>query len=292
MMAVEREIATAVASARAPADRPHCLNLGCGSRFHPAWVNLDLSPQHASVRRHDVTGPLPFADRTFDAVYHAHLLEHLPRERAAPFLHECFRVLESGGVLRVVVPDLEQIARLYLESLDAAWEGELDARRRHTWAVLEIYDQAVREHPGGEMLAYLAQATAQPADLAWYRVGADGAVIRQHLERVAPASRPGLLRRGRQLLRGGWRERLIRWLLGREYGLLQAARFRQGGEIHRWMYDRQSLRELLTAAGFVAFRLTAAGESGIPGWADDHLDTQPDGAAAKPDSLYAEAVRP
>lgn len=291
-MAVEWEVATAVASPRGPAERPHCLNLGCGGRFHPAWVNLDLNPQHASVRRHDVTAPLPFADRTFDAVYHAHLLEHLPRDRAVPFLGECLRVLKSGGVLRVVVPDLEQIARLYLESLGAAWEGDPEARRRHTWAVLEMYDQAVRERPGGEMLAYLAQARAQPADLAWYRVGADGAVIRQHLERALPAPPSSLLHRARQLLRGGWRKRLIRWLLGREYHLLQSARFRQGGEIHRWMYDRQSLRELLTAAGFVAFRLTAAGESAISGWADDHLDTQPDGAAAKPDSLYAEAVRP
>ena len=58
------------------------------------------------------------------------------------------------------------------------------------------------------------------------------------------------------------------------------------------MYDRQSLRELLTEAGFAAFQLTTAGDSAIPGWADDRLDTQPDGAAAKPDSLYAEAVRP
>ncbi len=291
-MAGEREFPTAIASLRVPAARPHCLNLGCGGRFHPAWVNLDLCPQNASVRRHDVATPLPFADRSFDAVYHAHLLEHLPRERAVPFLCECLRVLKSGGVLRVVVPDLEQIARLYLESLDTAWKGEPEARRRHTWAVLEMYDQVVRERPGGEMLAYLAQATALPADLAWYRVGADGAVIRQHLEHVEPAPPPGLLHRGRQLLRGGWRERLIRWLLGREYDVLQAARFRQGGEIHRWMYDRQSLRELLTAAGFVAFRVVTAGESAIPGWADDHLDTQPDGAPAKPDSLYAEAVRP
>src|SRR5260370_31523440 len=112
------------------------------------------------------------------------------------------------------------------------------------------------------------------------------------MEHVEPAPPPGLLHRGRQLLRGGWRERLIRWLLGREYDVLQAARFRQGGEIHRWMYDRQSLRELLTAAGFVAFRVVTAGESAIPGWADDHLDTQPDRAPAKPDSPYAAAVRP
>jgi hypothetical protein len=76
------------------------------------------------------------------------------------------------------------------------------------------------------------------------------------------------------------------------YEVLQRGRFRRSGEVHQWMYDRQSLRDLLTTAGFTRFRLVAAGESGIPGWDDDCLDTQSDGTPAKPDSLYAEAIRP
>ncbi len=268
-------------------DRPRRLQLGCGSRFHPAWANLDLHPQHPSVRAHDVTAPLPFPDRHFDAVYHAHLLEHLPRAQALPFLRECFRVLTPRGILRVVVPDLEQIAELYLAALDDAWHGDAGARQRHAWTVLEMYDQVVRDRPGGAMLDYLRGAAA--CDVAWYRLGADGRIIRQHLERITlPAGT------GRRLasLCSGWRERLVRWLLGREYALLQIGRFRAGGEVHQWMYDRQSLREIVTAAGFAEFRLTGAGESAIPGWAAEHLDTQPDGTPIKPDSLYAEAVRP
>jgi SAM-dependent methyltransferase len=233
---------------------------------------------------------LPFPAQYFDAVYHAHLLEHLPRASALPFLRECHRVLKPGGILRIVVPDLEQIARLYLEAVPRAWLGDAEARRRHAWAMLEMYDQVVREQPGGEMLTYLAGA--EPADLAWYRLGADGRIIREHLERrVEPPAPPGRARRLTNLFRG-WRERLIRRLLGREYALLQLGRFRRGGEVHLWMYDRHSLRELVGAAGFVDVRRTNAEDSAIPGWADEHLDVQPDGAAAKPDSLYAEAVRP
>jgi predicted SAM-dependent methyltransferase len=270
-------------------DRPCRLHLGCGGRHHPDWLNLDLKPQHPSVARFDVTEPLPFGDQQFDAVYHAHLLEHLPRASALPFLRECHRVLKPGGILRVVVPDLEQIARIYLESVSRAWLGDAEAQRRHAWALMEMYDQVVREQPGGEMLPYLAGAA--PADIAWYRLGADGAIIRGHLEHSAPPyTLAGQARWLAWLM--GWRERLVRWLLGRDYGLLQIGRFRRAGEVHLWMYDRHSLRAVVTAAGFVDFRRTTADDSAIPGWTTDHLDTQADGTAVKPDSLYAEAVRP
>ena len=263
------------------------LHLGCGARFHPAWINVDLQPLDPSIVKHDVLTPLPFADVEFGAVYHAHLLEHLPRDRVPAFLRDCFRVLKPGGVLRVVVPDLEQIARLYLDSLQEAWDGDPEAQQRYRWAMLEMYDQVVRERPGGEMLAYLAQAADRPCDLAWYRIGADGRVIRRHLERVAPQPRPSLLARWL-----GWRERVIRWLLGDENKLLRIGRFRRAGEIHCWMYDRHSLRELLRAAGFTGFRVTGPADSDVAGWADHGLDLETDGSPSKPDSLYVEAVRP
>ena len=82
------------------------LNLGCGTRFHPAWTNVDVRPVSPHVRICDVQKGLPFSDETFDVVYHSHLLEHLPREAALPFIKECYRVLRRGGIIRVAVPDL------------------------------------------------------------------------------------------------------------------------------------------------------------------------------------------
>jgi 2-hydroxychromene-2-carboxylate isomerase len=40
-------------------------------------------------------------------VYHSHVLEHLPKDAAPRFVGECYRVLAEGGILRVVVPDLD-----------------------------------------------------------------------------------------------------------------------------------------------------------------------------------------
>jgi predicted SAM-dependent methyltransferase len=269
---------------------PRLLNLGCGTRFHPSWINVDLQPQHPTIVRHDATAPLPFPNEHFAAVYHSHLLEHLPCDTVPSFLRECSRVLRRGGVLRLALPDLEQIARLYLQALEEAWQGSPAAEARHRWLVMEMLDQATREQPGGAMLASLQAGTA--AALAWRRLGADAGNIRAHLERWQAPRRAGWRQRLRGWLLGNWRERLLRGLLGREYALLQLGRFRRGGEIHHWMYDRVALRALLAQAGFIQFACRQANESAIPAWDGYHLDSGPEGAVAKPDSLYVEAHKP
>ena len=125
------------------------LNLGCGQRFHPDWVNLDLRPGGSSVQKWDLRKDLPFADESFDVVYHSHVLEHFSRAEALELLVRCRRVLRPDGVIRVVVPDLERIARAYLEALDKSLAGSTESQERYNWIVLEMYDQAVREAPGG-----------------------------------------------------------------------------------------------------------------------------------------------
>ncbi len=50
------------------------------------------------------------------------MLEHLPRLQAELFLREGHRVLAQGGILRLVLPDLEQKARDYLKALEAPLE--------------------------------------------------------------------------------------------------------------------------------------------------------------------------
>ena len=284
------------ARARRSATHPACapglslLNLGCGQRFHPAWINLDLHPAHPSIRRWDVTQPLPFEDASFDGVYHSHLLEHLPREQALSFLRECRRVLKRGGILRVAIPNLEEIARLYLSALEDAWFGDQEALEQHRWLVMELYDQATREQSGGSMLSYLQK---EQCSLAWYRLGLDGTILREAFRSLTiPAGQPSWRVHLKGWLFGSWHERLIRWLLGKEYALLQLGRFRRAGEVHHWMYDRVSLHETLTQTGFDSFRCVGPMESAIPNWIDYCLDVTPDGAVCKPDSLFVEADKP
>ena len=257
----------------APAgDRPgrlNLLNLGCGAHFHTAWVNLDITPADSAVRQHDLRERLPFKEGQFDAVYHSHVLEHLPHSQALPFLRECHRVLAPGGILRVVVPDLETIARLYLKYLEGGLVGDSEAAQRYQWMVLEMLDQMVREQSGGEVRKYWQQNPMPEEEFVIQRCGSEVLraleVLRQ--EKVKPG-KPAPLEQPTPN---------------------QVAEFRATGEIHKWMYDRYSLSVLVNQAGFQQFKVCAPNESQIPAFDSYLLDITADGSTRKPDSLFVEA---
>src|SRR5204863_30078 len=47
------------------------------------------------------------------AIFHEHLLEHMPIRAGLALTDDCYRALKTGGVLRVVVPNVEPIIRAY-----------------------------------------------------------------------------------------------------------------------------------------------------------------------------------
>ncbi len=84
---------------------------------------------------------LPFADETFDVVFHQGLLEHFQRPQAVALLKENIRVLKKGGILLVDVPQRYHpytLAKHILMAVNrwfAGWErsfsiGELERRMR------------------------------------------------------------------------------------------------------------------------------------------------------------------
>jgi SAM-dependent methyltransferase len=126
------------------------VNLACAGVYVSVigWINLDYASASFAVRRANLLGHLPLNDGTAALVYSPHFLEHIPHEQVKPFQQECFRILKPGGVLRLVVPDLETLCRTYLQHRD---EGELD---KADFVVLELLDQCVRRQSGGELGRY------------------------------------------------------------------------------------------------------------------------------------------
>ena len=66
--------------------------------------------------------------------------------------------------------------------------------------------------------------------------------------------------------------------------------FRNSGEVHRWMYDRFSLKRQMEKSGFTDVKKCTAYESGIAGFPGFNLDVA-EGKVRKPDSLFMEGVK-
>ncbi len=112
---------------------------GCGMSAPAGWINFDASPTlrferipilgrlytknptrfPENIRFGDIVRGLPVAPDSCQGMYCAHVLEHLSLEDARVALRNSRRYLKPGAVFRLVLPDLEQMARNYLSSPSA-----------------------------------------------------------------------------------------------------------------------------------------------------------------------------
>jgi ubiquinone/menaquinone biosynthesis C-methylase UbiE len=277
------------------------LNLGCGYRFHPTWTNIDFIDRGQSVITHNLLRGIPAENCTYDFVYHSHLLEHLPKSYAPAFLAECYRVLKPAGILRVVIPDLENIIQNYIWALEEALRGSEAGVHNYNWILLELFDQLVRDRSGGEIADYLTQQEIPNLSYITQRWGIQAKVTRlakQSNATINPHSLSWLSNLTKPIYRffryPKYRyEWLVKQLLkAKDYQALEIGRFRMNGEIHHWMYDRFSLQLLLEKSGFINIKLQSATASYMSNWSSYNLDTEPDGSVCKPDSLFMEAIKP
>jgi predicted SAM-dependent methyltransferase len=117
--------------------RPAHVQLGSGRTPKPGWINVDLLGKGADIAW-DLRRGLPFDDDSIDGVFHEHLLEHFSVADGYALTREIFRVLRSGGILRVAVPDAERYVRGYVtdpETLEHLRPG----RPTRLLAVQEIF---------------------------------------------------------------------------------------------------------------------------------------------------------
>jgi predicted SAM-dependent methyltransferase len=265
-----------------------CLNLGCGYHFNSAWTNVDFITTAKGVIAYNLTKGIPFPDASFDVVYHSHVLEHFSKSGAENFLKECDRVLRPQGILRVVVPDLEQIVRNYLIALERASAGSEEWAANYEWMLLEMYDQVVRNTPGGEMKEYLHREEIPNEEFIIKRYGKEAKTLIEIARQQR--QKPKNLLQKIYLFMINRRDMWLNFLSNKSYQSFQIGSFRQGGEIHQWMYDRYSLSLLLKKCNFENIIQRTATDSYIANWADFNLDTL-DGTVYKPDSLFMEAVK-
>lgn len=89
------------------------LHLGCGKRFIPGFIHVDRD-DFPHIDHDSRIDRLPMVeDGSADLIYCSHGFEYFDRVEAPEVLREWYRVLRSGGVLRLAVPDFAALASVY-----------------------------------------------------------------------------------------------------------------------------------------------------------------------------------
>ncbi len=270
------------------------LNLGCGHRYDTSWTNVDFKEVDNVVIGHNLLKGIPFEDESFDVVYHSHVLEHFSKKDGEFFMGECYRVLKPGGIIRIAVPDLERIVLEYLKKMSSALRGEINANFDYDWIMLELFDQTVRNKPGGEMADYLFQDNIPNEEYIYSRIGVEAKELRNTY-----------LKRNSNILtqKTIYSKNIVKKLVRSIRNILHVifknevnnaekiGSFRLGGEIHQWMYDRYSIKRLLENNGFIQFQICDGKKSNVPNWNKFNFESENE-ILLKPDSLIVEAKKP
>lgn len=101
---------------------PVKLNIGCGPKLLPGFVNIDMPGNWAGSTPDiacDLTQPLPLPDNHADEAHAIHVLEHFYRWQAPAILKDWLRVLKPGGLLVLELPCLDKIVGLYAEAMES-----------------------------------------------------------------------------------------------------------------------------------------------------------------------------
>jgi SAM-dependent methyltransferase len=93
------------------------LNLGCGDKILPGYVNVDVAPSRAG-HKPDVLCDLhrlePFKDNSVDEILSVHVVEHFWRWEVVDVLREWRRVLKPQGRMILECPNLRSACEQFL----------------------------------------------------------------------------------------------------------------------------------------------------------------------------------
>lgn len=263
------------------------LNIGCGNKYHEDWFNIDKYSNSRHVIACDLYKGINFDDKVFDVVYMSQVLEHFPRKKAPELISECRRVLKNGGTIRIVVPNLEDIAKNYLKLLAKnLYDPTDESVANYDWMLLEMYDQDIRNISGGEMAEFLKKTFVINEEFILSRIGFEGKRIRDNYIQEQQGSKMKLVKdKILKAINSKNRRKVFNYVKRKITG-----RFRLDGEIHYWMYDRYSLKRLLENCGFKDIEVKTPFDSDIQEWNKYELDVK-SGQAYDPASLFMEAKK-
>jgi SAM-dependent methyltransferase len=114
------------------ARRPLRLNLGCGDKILPGYVNVDVVEARAGMRPdvicdlHELT---PFDDASADEILSVHVVEHFWRWEVRDVLREWIRALKPGGRMVVECPNIRSACETFLQDPERFAREDQDGQR-------------------------------------------------------------------------------------------------------------------------------------------------------------------
>ena len=89
------------------------LQIGGGYHTKHNWINGDIIAGNIYL---NATKKLPFPDNSLDFIFTEQFIEHITQEDAITFMHEAYRILKPGGVIRQSTPDMEKLILVYQDN--------------------------------------------------------------------------------------------------------------------------------------------------------------------------------
>jgi predicted SAM-dependent methyltransferase len=120
------------------------VHLGAGTVRWPGWLNVDIRRSVRPDIALDLRGGFPAPPSRVQFVYSEHLFEHLELGDAQRVLADLAVTLRQGGVVRIAMPDLDEIVDRYLNGWRAqAWLDDPDWA--HIDSAAHMLNVSVRE---------------------------------------------------------------------------------------------------------------------------------------------------
>lgn len=107
------------------------LHLGCGNIYINGWCNVDVIKTGSTDLVLDIASLPGIKPDSIKQIYSCHSLEHFSTKDIPVILKRWYEVLNRGGALRISVPDLDAITRIYQNNL-----SHFQVRGNQPWIAL------------------------------------------------------------------------------------------------------------------------------------------------------------
>lgn len=263
------------------------VNLACGDTFIESknWYNFDYKKKN-SVTKTNLLKRLPLSDNFANVVYCSHFIEHIPENKVKIFLNECKRVLKNEGIIRLVLPDFKKMAEEYLV------QRNLSNHEKSGFMMTSIIDQFVRTVPGGNLKLIFEKAKKN-----------NDYELMNYIYRRTGYDFKNSTNNKQDLTKANFTHDKIKSFLFKKYCILisnflpkefkdQNFSLADLGEKHTWIYDKDSIKNLLELSGFKDVTEVSESSSLISNFPFKDLDINEDNVPKKGfDSMFIEAIK-